>query len=121
MSDENTHHLERIGRELKTIREMITKLCIDLTEAESEIPERMRRFVMYMHDIHSISYMYEERGLAVPAHIHREMERCDDRLRQLLKELHLDGGVFEQVRRKMAEDPENLWDHTRLLTKGNGA
>ena len=72
---------------------------------------------MYMHDVHDVSYMYEERGHQVPQHILREMERCDDRYRQLLQELHLDGGTFEKVRRKMAEDPLNRWDHTRLLDK----
>ena len=44
-----------------------------------------------------------------------EMERCDDRFRQLLEEAHLDGNVFEQVRRKMADDPNNRWDHTRAI------
>ena len=29
----------------------------------------------------------------------------------------LDGGTFEKVRREMAQDPENRWDHTRQLTK----
>src|SRR5271165_5743155 len=114
MSDEQD--LERIGRELKTIRELVSRVVNFAINAESEIPERMRRFVAYMHDIHDISYMYEERGHQPPSHLLREMERCDDRFRQLLNELHLDGGAFEQVRREMAKDPENRWDHTRLLT-----
>lgn len=109
-------HLERIAREMKMIREMLVKVVNYIGEAESEIPEKMRRFISYMHDIHDVSYMYEERGHQVPAHILREMERCDDRYRQLLSELHLDGGTFEKVRRKMADDPNNRWDHTRLLT-----
>jgi hypothetical protein len=107
--------LERIARELKTIREAVLQAINHENEAEGEIPEKMRRFVTYMHDIHDISYMYEERGHEVPQHILREMERCDDRFRQLIKELHLDGGTFEKVRREMAADPENRWDHTRLL------
>jgi hypothetical protein len=61
--------------------------------------------------------MYEEHGHPIPDYILRELERLDDRYRQLLKELHLDGGTFEKVRREMAEDPENRWDHTRLLYK----
>jgi septation ring formation regulator EzrA len=109
------HLLERIARELKTIREALVQAINHEVEAEGEIPEKMRRFVTYMHDVHDISYMYEERGHAVPQHILREMERCDDRFRQLIKELHLDGGTFEQVRREMAKDPDNRWDHTRLL------
>jgi hypothetical protein len=120
MSDEpltSDDHLVRMGRELKTIRELLSKVIVHIVEAESEIPEKMRRFIMYMHDVHDVSYMYEERGHPVPEHIRRELERCDDRYRQLLTEMHVDGGVFEKVRREMAKDPENRWDHTRLLTK----
>lgn len=110
-------HLERMGRELKTIRELLSKVINYIADAESEVPEKVRRFISYMHDIHDVSYMYEERGHMVPAHILREMERCDDRYRQLLVELHIDGGAFEKIRREMAKDPANRWDHTRLLDK----
>lgn len=109
--------LNRLARELVTIRELASKAVNYIAEAQSEIPEKMRRFVTYMHDIHDITYMYEERGHMPPTHLLRELERCDDRFRQLLDELHLDGGAFEKVRREMAADPENRWDHTRLLTK----
>lgn len=109
--------LDHIHRELTTIRQLVSKVVNSVHEAESEVPERMRRFVTYMHDVHDISYMYESRGLPVPSHIHREMERCDDRYRQLLNELHLDGGAFEKIRREMAKDPENRWNHTRQLAK----
>lgn len=117
MADDILAELNRQSRELKIMREMLVKVVGHIVDAESEIPEKMRRFIMYMHDVHDVSYMYEERGHQVPPHILREMERCDDRYRQLLNELHLDGGVFEKVRREMAKDPENRWDHTRLLTK----
>jgi len=107
----------RITRELRTIRELLGKVSFQLSNAEEEIPESARRFVTYMHDIHDISYMYEERGLPIPKHIQHELLRCDDRFRQLLNKLHTEGGTFEKVRREMAEDPENRWDHTRLLGK----
>jgi hypothetical protein len=107
----------RQAQELKVIRELLSKIANSLVEAEGEIPEKIRRFVLYMHAVHDIAYMYEEQGHVVPAHVHREMERCDDRYRQLLNELHLDGGTFEKVRREMAEDPNNRWDHTRFLEK----
>jgi hypothetical protein len=110
-------YLERISKDMKLIREMMTTVVTYMRDAESEVSEKMRRFIMYMHDVHDVSYMYEERGIPVPQHIHREMERCDDRYRQLLTEAHTDGGVFEKVRREMADDPENRWDHTRLLDK----
>ena len=97
------------------IRQLCAEAVNDMRNAEAEIPEKMRRFMNYMHDAHDVKYMYEELGHAVPAHLLRELERLDDRYRQLLIELHLDGGTFEQVRREMAKDPENRWDHTRLL------
>jgi hypothetical protein len=109
--------LERIAREMKTMRELMSKFVNDMVNAESEIPEKMRRFMNYMHDAHDVKYMYEELGHAVPVHLLRELERLDDRYRQLLIEMHTDGGAFEKVRREMAADPENKWDHTRFLPK----
>jgi hypothetical protein len=110
-------YLERIAREMKTIREQMSKVLYSIHDAESEVPEKMRRFIMYMHDVHDIMHMYTENGIVVPDHVMREAERCDDRYRQLLKELHMDGGTFEKVRREMAKDKDNRWDHTRQLSK----
>lgn len=109
--------LLRIARELKTIRENVGKGLFAMHEAEGEIPEKMRRFVMYFHDIHDINNLYHSLGHMVPEYIRKEMERCDDRFRQLLDEAHTDGGTFEKVRREMADDPNNKWDHTRQLSK----
>lgn len=117
MSEPAEVYLERIAKELKLIRELLTVSVHAGREAESEIPEKMRRFANYYHDVVHIKAEYVGLGLPSPSHVDREMERCDDRFRQLLKELHLDGGTFEKVRREMAEDPENRWDHTRQLSK----
>jgi hypothetical protein len=110
-------YLERIARDMQTIKQQLGKVINYMVEAESEVSEKMRRFIMYFHDVHDIVNMYEERGHQPPDHIKKEMERCDDRYRQLLNQAHTDGGVFEKVRREMAGDPENRWDHTRLLDK----
>lgn len=110
-------YLKRIDENMKLIRVMLTDVVNYMRDAESEVPEKMRRFIMYMHDVHDVMNMYVEHGLDVPQYIRREAERCDDRYRQLLDELHTDGGAFEKVRRQMAEDPNNRWDHTRQLTK----
>jgi len=110
-------YLERCSRELTLIRQQLSKVINYMVDAESEIPEKMRRFIMYMHDVHDIVNLYHEGGQEAPQHVKREMERCDDRYRQLLQELHLDGGTFEKVRREMAKDPENRWEHTRFLPK----
>lgn len=111
----DSDNLLRIAKELKTIRELLSQGINAAVEAEAEIPEKMRRFVMYMHDVKDIHNMYHESGQQAPEHVRTEMERCDDRFRQLLTELHTDGGTFDKVRREMAEDPNNRWDHTRQL------
>jgi hypothetical protein len=112
--------LLQIRKELTIIRELVSKGINAMVEAEAEVPEKMRRFMNYMHDLHDVKFMYEELGHPVPSHVKEELERCDDRYRQLLKVMHTDGGAFEKVRREMASDPENRWDHTRQLAKPNG-
>lgn len=111
---------KRIADELKTIRQQSTELMRGVREAESEIPEKIRRFANYFHDVVHIKGEYHSLGLKCPLYIEREMERCADRFRHLLEDLHSDGGAFEQVRRDMAERPGNRYDHTRQLSKPNG-
>jgi hypothetical protein len=115
MDEELKNELNRVARELSMMRQMMTTIVTYIRDAESEVPEKMRRFMNYMHDLHDIKYMYEELGHTVPAHQLREMERCDDRFRQLMAEQNMEGGAFNKVRRDMASDPENRWDHTRQL------
>jgi hypothetical protein len=111
--------LDRIAREQTEMRKLISKFVYAMVDqAESEIPEKYRRFTNTMHDIHDIKYMYEDVGSAVPPHILRACERFDDRFRQIEKDMNAEGGVFSKVRRDMASRPdawENRWDHTRLL------
>jgi septation ring formation regulator EzrA len=107
--------LFRIARELTSIRKLNAELVKFMRDAETEVPESLRRFANYMHDIHDIRYMYEEVGTPVPQHVKDELQRCDDRYRQVLKTLHTDGGALEKIRREMSSDPENRWDHTKQL------
>lgn len=114
--------LLRIAQELGTIRKLVTDVVQYARGAEKEIPEFMRRFMNYMHDLHDIRYMYEEVGIVPPDYLLREQERCDDRFRQLLKSLHEGGEAFEKIRREMARDGDNKWDHTKQLEfKGKSA
>ncbi len=116
MSDSDAH-LQRMARDIQDIKSLLTKVLNAITDAESEVPEKMRRFIMYMHDVHDIGHLYEERGLPVPDYIMRELERCDDRYRHILEDMHEPGAAFDKVRREMTQRPGNRWDHSRLLPK----
>jgi hypothetical protein len=109
--------LLRIAKELKLIRELTSKALFAMGEAEKEVPEKMRRFANYFHDIVHIKGEYVTLGIPCPKWLDEEMERCHDRMRQVLHDLHTDGGHFEKVRREMAEHPVgNRYDHTRQLS-----
>ena len=121
---EQNIELNRIAREQAETRKHIQRFVFAMVDgAEAEVPEFMRRFANYFHDIHDIRYMYEALGTPVPDHINREVERCSDRFLQLLKrDLHAPGGAFEKVRRDMAGYEDNRYDHTMFLPtrKENG-
>jgi len=108
-------HLGRVARELVTIKNLLSEGIRYLRDAEAEIPERIRRFTHHAHSIHDIKYMYEELGVPVPQYILIEIERLDDRLRQLLAEEYAEGGTLNRVRREMASDKENRFNHTRQI------
>ena len=63
--------LNRVGQELQSIKVMMQQVVNFIRDAESEIPEKMRRYMNYMHDVHDISYMYEEKGIDVPQYVLR--------------------------------------------------
>ncbi len=108
--------LFRISRELTQLRQQNTELLSFYRNAETEVPESLRRFANYMHDVHDIKFMYEEHGSRPPQHVLDELERLDDRYRQILKAHNTDGGAIEKIRREMAADPENRYKQTRELT-----
>lgn len=125
MSDEIEYKLDetvterdllfRISRELVTMRKQNTELLRFMRDAETEVPESLRRFANYMHDVHDIKYMYEEHGSKPPQHILDELERLDDRYRQILKAHNTEGGAIEKIRREMSGDTENRYKHTKEL------
>lgn len=117
-SDTDTNAwLKSIDAHLAVIQGLSSKAVNAMAEAESEVPESIRRFANYFHDIVHIKGEYVTLGLTVPRYIDQEMERCDDRFRQLLEGLHAEGGAFNKIRREMAKDPKNRYDHTRQLSK----
>lgn len=116
MANENLEaELKTIRQEMTTIRKQMSDVVFYMREAQAEVPEKIRRFVTYFHNMHDIKNLFTEHGLEVPKYIDAEVMRCDDRLRQLLTELHTDGGAFEKIRREMANDTDNRWDHSRSI------
>ncbi len=118
LNDENSEQLlRRVARELGTIRMLVSQVVGAIRDAETDIPEKYRRFVNAFHDVHDIKYMYEEHGTDVPEYIMSEIRRMDDRYRQILRDLYVEGGAFNKVRRDMASDPANRYNHTKQLEK----
>lgn len=114
---EQTAYIKNLARDIQTIRGELIKVVNYMHEAESEIPEKMRRFMMYFHDAHDMQNFYHEQGQQAPPWLIREVERGADRFRHLVEDLEKPGEAFEQVRREMAQRPDNRYDHTRYLPK----
>lgn len=112
----DTDALNRIARDLQAIRSMLTEALNSTREAESEIPEKIRRFAMYFHDVRDFVTMHHSIGQEPPPEILKEIERCSDRFRHLLEDMYSDGGAFEKVRQDMTARSGNRYDHTKLLS-----
>lgn len=117
MSETSEAAILNLARDMREVLLSLRKVVSYMEDAESEVPEKMRRFIMYMHDVHDVSNMYEERGLPVPEHIRHEMQRCDDRYRHLLEDGQADIGWLTRVRAEMTKRPGNRWDHGSMLPK----
>lgn len=118
--DKLFNEINRLAREMTSIRQLVVQVVNYIRDAESEIPEKYRRFVNAFHDVHDIRYMYHEEGMVCPDYLDREIERMHDRYKHILEEMNLDGGAFEKVRSDMTKKGGNRYDHTRLLAKPNG-
>lgn len=115
--EEQTAFLKNIARDMQSVKSEFSKVVNYMHDAESEVPEKMRRFIMYFHDAHDLQNLYHEQGAMVPPWVTREVERCADRFRHLVEDLEKPGETFEKVRREMTNRPDNRYDHTRMLPK----
>ncbi len=120
MSEESDAATINLARDMRQILLELREVTRYMKEAESEVPEKMRRFIMYMHDVHDIKHLYEEHGQPPPDYLIKEVERCADRYRHLLKEGNTDLGWIEKVRSEMTKEPGNRYDHTHLLATEKG-
>lgn len=112
-------YLKNIARDIQDLKGMMREAINAMTAAESEVPEKMRRFANYFHDVVHIKEAYVYLGLTPPPHIDRQMERCSDRFRHILDDLNAEDGAFERIRRDMATRAGNRYDHTKLLKGTN--
>ena len=117
MSTEDTEFLKQIARDMRELLLNVREAVKYMKDAESEVPEKMRRFMMYFHDIHDLRDLYHQGGQEPPTYVRREIEKCDDRLRHLLEDLYAEDGAFEKLRREMSQRAGNRYDHTSLLAK----
>lgn len=60
------NEINRLAREMAEVRKLLVELVGFHRDAESEIPESMRRFANYFHDVHDMIYAYEEHGQQKP-------------------------------------------------------
>lgn len=121
MKDDNSEilaALKNMARDIQQLRSQMQQALNAAADAESEVPEKMRRFANYYHDVVHIKGEYVSLGLKAPDHVDREMERCDDRYRHMVDDgRDPDGGWINRIREDMTKRPGNRWDHEKLLPK----
>lgn len=115
IDDKDDLSIARIARDMRAVLLEIREVTRYMKDAESEIPEKARRFIMYYHDVHDIYWLYHENGQEPPTFLRQELERCADRYRHIVQELFEDGGTFEQVRKDMTKRGGNRYDHSRQI------
>ena len=117
MNEEALIYLKDTARDTRELLLHIREVVKYMKDAETEVPEKMRRFLMFFHDIHDLRDLYHQGGQEPPVYIRREIEKCDDRLRHLLEDAYKEGGHFEKIRQEMSMRSGNRYDHTVLITK----
>lgn len=54
ITQDQVTYLKRIHEDMKIIRQQLGKVINYMIDAEAEVPEKMRRFIMYLHDMHDV-------------------------------------------------------------------
>ena len=116
--EDSLTHQKNMSRDMQALRSMLTQVVNYMVDAESEVPEKMRLFIMYFHDAHDLMNLYHEQGHEPPKWVIKEVERCSDRYRQILEDLYDPNkeGHFEKVRQDMATRGGNRYEWERQLT-----
>lgn len=103
---------EAVLEELRKLNSKIGLVLDAVHKAEQEVPEYMRRFTMYYHDLYHIRLAYDEKGVPPPEHIMIELERAHDRMRHILDEENNQGGTFHRIRQQMDKMEGNKYTHS---------
>lgn len=119
VDDDDDLSLARIARDMRAMLIEMRDVTRYMREAETEVPERVRRFIMYFHDVHDMQNLYNELGIPPPLHIKQEIERCADRFKHILEDMYDKDkhGGFERVREDMTQRGGNRYDWSRALAK----
>jgi hypothetical protein len=119
IDDEDDLSLTRIARDMRAMLLEMREITKYMRDAETEVPERVRRFIMYFHDVHDMQNLYNELGIPPPLHIKQEIERCADRFKHILEDMYDKDkhGGFERVREEMTQRGGNRYDWSRALAK----
>jgi hypothetical protein len=113
IEDQVVEEIRETNRLLKQLMNRFDMIIEAVHKAEQEVPEYMRRFTMYYHDIIHINARYEELGIPMPLHLKDEMERSHDRMRHLIEQENSQGGTFYKIREKMDLEMGNRFKHFR--------
>lgn len=98
--------LEQLRMQTELLEKLVANVALGLGalhKAEQEVPEHMRRFTMYFHDLHDVMNFYHEIGQDPPSYIKREVERCHDRMAHLIEDETNQGGTFHAVAQKVKD------------------
>jgi hypothetical protein len=119
VTEEDEANLKNLARDMRQILLEVREVTKYMKDAESEVPEKVRRFIMYFHDVHDMQNLYNELGLVPPKHIRQEIERCADRFKHILEDQYNTDkdGTFERVRQDMTERGGNRYDWKNALAK----
>lgn len=110
---EGDYTLGLILKELQSLNAGLRTAITALEKAESEIPEHMRRFMMYMHDLVHVRWAYEEKGIMIPPYIDEAIEYAHDRLRVLIDRENQQGGAFDRGRQDLLAEGGMSFRHDR--------
>lgn len=82
-----------------------------IARAEQEIPEYLRRAMMYYHDLIHVIGEWKALGHQAPKDLEIELERTHDRILHCIEDENQQGGTFERIRKEITDRGGHRYDH----------